>query len=593
MPPEQSIAPGGPRGSAQVAALPPRALPQHHDDSKENQQRPTSHADRERELEVRSRPTSHYSRPGTAARDRDSGGAVPPPWEVPQVRIKGMALNEMVIGSGSGRGGAGSMHKADTQRDRGSDRGGERGNQLSPAAQEGLRFVSSSSSEASRAPTATLHERVELGPTTQSNKGMEGPTCAVKRLPDARPSTAGRRRFNEVDSPSLDGRSSSASGMHGGIAPNSLAGRDSLLPHSAADHTLTRGPSSPVHGHDRDVRPPGWAKAAVPTIPTAPNHHHHQQQQQAEVRMHAVSQPPHMPQPQARAHPPHEQAARDARQAPREREKASEHPPQAPEPPTGSLSGGSVFGPVVKGAEVSSRPVKDMSNEELQALIQTITALHLKRLEQPFSSCDFYTMSKTLGEGAYGKVKLGVHRITGEKVAVKTFEKSKLTEVQAQKRVAREVRILKALIHPHIIRLFEIVDEPYRRLLVMEYSSGGDLCRYVSCATHTHTLPDTHPHSRPHTHTHTHRLVSSCKLCVRARTHTHTHSRTHTHVPHTPTLAPPPTHTHTHTNILRHMHIKKRTHMHTYIHEYTQTYIRTHEKMYTWMSPDSGLYIFT
>ena len=577
MPPEQSIAPGGPRGSAQVAALPPRALPQHHDDSKENQQRPTSHADRERELEVRSRPTSHYSRPGTAARDRDSGGAVLPPWEVPQVRIKGMALNEMVIGSGSGRGGAGSMHKADAQRDRGSDRGGERGNQLSPAAHEGLRFVSSSSSEASRAPTAMLHERVELGPPTQSNKGMEGPTCAVKRLPDARPSTAGRRRFNEVDSPSLDGRSSSASGMHGGIAPNSLAGRDSLLPHTAADHTLTRGPSSPVHGHDRDVRPPGWAKAPVPTIPTAPNHHHHQQQQQAQVRMHAVSQPPHMPQPQARAHPPHEQAARDARQAPREQEKASEHPPQAPEPPTGSLSGGSVFGPVVKGAEVSSRPVKDTSDEELQALIQTITSLHLKRLEQPFSSCDFYTMSKTLGEGAYGKVKLGVHRITGEKVAVKTFEKSKLTEVQAQKRVAREVRILKALIHPHIIRLFEIVDEPYRRLLVMEYSSGGDLCRYVSCATHTHTLPHTHPHSRPRTHTLSHTDLCRHVSCACARAHTHTHTPAHTHTYHTHPHSHPPTHT------LTHMHTFLDTCTYKNIHICIHIYMNTHKNTFVHM----------
>jgi 5'-AMP-activated protein kinase catalytic alpha subunit len=76
-------------------------------------------------------------------------------------------------------------------------------------------------------------------------------------------------------------------------------------------------------------------------------------------------------------------------------------------------------------------------------------------------------------------VKLAVHRFTGEKVAVKTFEKSKLTDQQAQKRVAREVRILKALTHPSIIRLFEVVEESYRRLIMMEYSSGGDLCRYV------------------------------------------------------------------------------------------------------------------
>lgn len=70
---------------------------------------------------------------------------------------------------------------------------------------------------------------------------------------------------------------------------------------------------------------------------------------------------------------------------------------------------------------------------------------------------DFYSFGKTLGEGAYGKVKLGTQLLTNEKVAVKTFEKSKLTETHARKRVAREIRILKALNHPHIIRLYEVI----------------------------------------------------------------------------------------------------------------------------------------
>ena len=35
-----------------------------------------------------------------------------------------------------------------------------------------------------------------------------------------------------------------------------------------------------------------------------------------------------------------------------------------------------------------------------------------------------------------------------------------------------QVWILKALLHPHIIRLYEVVEEPYRRLIMMEYSAG-------------------------------------------------------------------------------------------------------------------------
>ncbi|KAJ1484155.1 kinase-like domain-containing protein, partial [Baffinella frigidus] len=68
-----------------------------------------------------------------------------------------------------------------------------------------------------------------------------------------------------------------------------------------------------------------------------------------------------------------------------------------------------------------------------------------------------YHISKTLGEGAYGKVQLATHLLVKEKVAVKTFEQSKIQEPYARKRVAREIRILKALDHPNIIRLYEQV----------------------------------------------------------------------------------------------------------------------------------------
>jgi serine/threonine protein kinase len=47
--------------------------------------------------------------------------------------------------------------------------------------------------------------------------------------------------------------------------------------------------------------------------------------------------------------------------------------------------------------------------------------------------------------------------VCGVQVAVKTFEKSKLTESHARKRVAREIRILKALNHPNIIKLYEVI----------------------------------------------------------------------------------------------------------------------------------------
>lgn len=40
-----------------------------------------------------------------------------------------------------------------------------------------------------------------------------------------------------------------------------------------------------------------------------------------------------------------------------------------------------------------------------------------------------YVLTRNLGEGTFGKVKLGIHTPTGEKVAIKVLEKSKIVDV--------------------------------------------------------------------------------------------------------------------------------------------------------------------
>jgi 5'-AMP-activated protein kinase catalytic alpha subunit len=62
-----------------------------------------------------------------------------------------------------------------------------------------------------------------------------------------------------------------------------------------------------------------------------------------------------------------------------------------------------------------------------------------------------YTLTKTLGKGTFGKVKLGVHNLTGERVAVKILEKDKIIDVNDVERVAREIHILKMIRHLNII----------------------------------------------------------------------------------------------------------------------------------------------
>ncbi|OXB70654.1 UNVERIFIED_CONTAM: hypothetical protein H355_014247 [Colinus virginianus] len=90
-----------------------------------------------------------------------------------------------------------------------------------------------------------------------------------------------------------------------------------------------------------------------------------------------------------------------------------------------------------------------------------------------------YVFGETLGEGTFGKVKLGLHAATQEAVAVKILDKQKIQEANDVERVMREIHILKILRHPHIVQLLEIIETQHHLYLVMEYASGGELYDYI------------------------------------------------------------------------------------------------------------------
>lgn len=97
-------------------------------------------------------------------------------------------------------------------------------------------------------------------------------------------------------------------------------------------------------------------------------------------------------------------------------------------------------------------------------------------------SIGHYILGKTIGEGTFGKVKLGTHILTGEKVAVKILEKERIVDVADVERVAREIHILKLVQHPHIIQLYEIIETPRQLYLIMEFCPGGELFdQIVAC----------------------------------------------------------------------------------------------------------------
>jgi len=90
-----------------------------------------------------------------------------------------------------------------------------------------------------------------------------------------------------------------------------------------------------------------------------------------------------------------------------------------------------------------------------------------------------YVLGKTIGEGTFGKVRLGTHVLTGETVAVKILERLRVKEIADVERVAREIHILKRVQHSHIIQLHEIIETPDQLFLIMEYCSGGELFDHI------------------------------------------------------------------------------------------------------------------
>eukprot|EP00347_Sterkiella_histriomuscorum_P006616 403352090 len=81
--------------------------------------------------------------------------------------------------------------------------------------------------------------------------------------------------------------------------------------------------------------------------------------------------------------------------------------------------------------------------------------------------------------GTFGKVRLGTHMLTGEKVAIKILEKDKIKDQADVERVTREIHILKIVRHPNVVQLYEIIETSRQLFLIMEYASGGELFDFI------------------------------------------------------------------------------------------------------------------
>eukprot|EP01086_Lenisia_limosa_P014131 TRINITY_DN44160_c0_g1_i2.p1 TRINITY_DN44160_c0_g1~~TRINITY_DN44160_c0_g1_i2.p1 ORF type:complete len:502 (+),score=-7.12 TRINITY_DN44160_c0_g1_i2:92-1507(+) len=81
-----------------------------------------------------------------------------------------------------------------------------------------------------------------------------------------------------------------------------------------------------------------------------------------------------------------------------------------------------------------------------------------------------YILKETLGQGSYGKVKLGVHCETFVKVAVKI-----LATHESGRLFMKEAQIMERLLHKNVIRLIEVEKSSIGSVLVVEFAEGGEL----------------------------------------------------------------------------------------------------------------------
>jgi serine/threonine protein kinase len=91
---------------------------------------------------------------------------------------------------------------------------------------------------------------------------------------------------------------------------------------------------------------------------------------------------------------------------------------------------------------------------------------------------EIYDIQKDIGEGKFGSVKLGIHKTTGQKVAVKVIKKEPM-DPQDVELIKTEIDLMKLFRHPNLVKLLDHFENNDYIYIVMEFLSGGDMLSYI------------------------------------------------------------------------------------------------------------------
>lgn len=86
-----------------------------------------------------------------------------------------------------------------------------------------------------------------------------------------------------------------------------------------------------------------------------------------------------------------------------------------------------------------------------------------------------YSLDRELGRGGMGAVWLGRDEVLGREVAVKRLGLAPGADSPDHARAEREARLAARLSHPHVVAVYDLVEEERQQYLVMEYVEGTNL----------------------------------------------------------------------------------------------------------------------
>ena len=127
----------------------------------------------------------------------------------------------------------------------------------------------------------------------------------------------------------------------------------------------------------------------------------------------------------------------------------------------------------------SAKDSKYFMNKSL-SLINYIKNYYLQNKSYPETKINFYLYGRRIGQGAFGKVNLGLNVLTGRVVAIKSFKKKPIEKFRHKmKKIQSETELMKRFNHKNITKILEVFNDEEYMLIVMEYINGGNLFSFV------------------------------------------------------------------------------------------------------------------